>query len=78
MKVPNYVISERIVHPFEVIFLLRESLPGGLKRASICIWIIVSIFHYLKLELLTQFPASNDEKYFSLCQMDIAQTGMDY
>ena len=22
------------------------------------------IFHHLKLELLTQFPASNDEKYY--------------
>ena len=25
----------------------------------------VSIFPHLKLELLTQFPASNDEKYFN-------------
>ena len=25
--------------------------------------LFVSIFHQLKLELLTQFPASNDEKY---------------
>ena len=25
--------------------------------------LLVFIFHHLKLELLTQFPASNDEKY---------------
>ena len=28
--------------------------------------LFVSIFHNLKLELLTQFPASNDEKYLYL------------
>ena len=25
--------------------------------------LFVSIFHHLELELLTQFPASNDKKY---------------
>ena len=28
--------------------------------------LFASIFHYLKLELLTQFPASNNEKYLYL------------
>ena len=28
--------------------------------------LLVSLFRHLKLELLTQFPASNDEKYFNL------------
>ena len=29
------------------------------------------IFRHLKLELLTQFPASNDEKYYYLWKTDI-------
>ena len=31
-----------------------------------------SILHHLKLELLTQFPASNDEKYYSLWKTDMS------
>ena len=34
--------------------------------------LFVSIFHHLKLELLTQFPASNDEKYLHLSKLDIS------
>ena len=29
-------------------------------------WCTSSIFRHLKLELLTQFPASNDEKYINV------------
>ena len=31
------------------------------------------IFRHLKLELLTQYPASNDEKYFHLWKINICQ-----
>ena len=31
----------------------------------------VICFHHLKLELLTQFPASNDEKYFYVRKLNI-------
>ena len=31
-----------------------------------------SIFHHLKLELPTRFPASNDEKYYSLWKTDMS------
>ena len=34
--------------------------------------LFVSIFRDLKLELLTQFPASNDEKYLYLRKIDIS------
>ena len=33
--------------------------------------LFVSIFRHLKLELLTQFPASNDEKYLYLRKINI-------
>ena len=32
------------------------------------------IFRHLKLELLTQFPASNDEKYLYFWKVDISLT----
>ena len=31
------------------------------------------IFRHLKLELLTQFPASNDEKYYYLWKIDMCK-----
>ena len=41
-------------------------LPGrGTARIQIY-WFRSSIFRHLKLELLTQFPASNDEKYINV------------
>ena len=33
--------------------------------------LFVAIFHHLKLELLTQFPASNNEKYYYLWKINI-------
>ena len=33
-------------------------------------WCRSSIFRHLKLELLTQFPASNDEKYINVVYID--------
>ena len=35
--------------------------------------LFVSIFRHLKLELLTQFPALNDEKYLYSWKIDISQ-----
>ena len=34
--------------------------------------LFVSIFRHLKLELLTQFPASKDKKYFYFWKADIS------
>ena len=33
--------------------------------------LILGAFHHLKLELLTQFPASNEEKDFYYKQLDV-------
>ena len=36
--------------------------------------VFIDNFRHLKLELLTQFPASNDENNLYLCKIDISQT----
>ena len=47
--------------------LLTLWLPGrGTCQDPDIYWCRSSIFRHLKLELLTQFPASNDEKYINV------------
>ena len=41
-------------------------LPGRVHARIQIYWCRSSIFRHLKLELLTQFPASNDEKYINV------------
>ena len=38
--------------------------------------LFVCVFIHLKLELLTQFPASNDEKYLIYGKMDVSNIGL--
>ena len=58
-------------------FLNKVSLTLVLLNCLYCILTLVllnclyCIFRHLKLELLTQFPASNDEKYLYFLKIDI-------
>ena len=72
------VSSHSSHHPQEVL-LAQFSLyvhEGGLKPNSIHFIsfasLFASIFCHLKLELLTQFPASNDKKYLCVWKIDIS------
>ena len=54
---------------------LRPSLGSYLDAIMVLTLVLLNcfncIFRHLKLELLTQFPASNDEKYYYLWKIDM-------
>ena len=55
----NYALSvKNILLPFD--------FQAGVHARIQIYWCRSSIFRHLKLELLTQFPASNDEKYINV------------
>ena len=57
---------------------------SDIKIQSLSIWFLTlvllncfnCIFRHLKLELLTQFPASNDEKYYYLWKIDMSKINL--
>ena len=63
-----------------------ESMSTSHSDQYFCIGILTLVllnclklfFIHFKLELLTQFPASNDEKYFYLWKIDISQIKIFY
>ena len=62
-------------HVMQPLTNLRPSLRSYLDAIMVLILVLLNcfncIFRHLKLELLTQFPASNDEKYYYLWKIDM-------
>ena len=50
----------------QIMFFQPFDFQAGVHTRIQIYWCRSSIFRHLKLELLTQFPASNDEKYINV------------
>ena len=53
--------------------IFYDCRPGHVPLTLVLLIFFKLFLNHLKLELLTQFPASNDEKYFYLWKINISQ-----
>ena len=66
-KITNSEVCKKLVIPWT---LHKRATRRGKHSTRV----FVCIFRHLKLELLTQFPASNDEEYFHLWEICVSES----